>query len=331
MGVCKKPTGRGRAIFLAISAIGLLGLTTPAAFASGGGGGSMSPTPSGPRVDPAQSYRDGVAALEAGDYKKAEKKFGEVLSVARKHPEANYYMGLAKIGRGKEKSSVKYFKRAIKARDNFVEAREQLALVSLTLDDREEAMAQLAALQDLKAGCGEEECTASFRERLDGAIAKVDGALSGGEDAGSAGDEATSEETEEVSWAPSWDSGAGEYREAVKLINQDRYQEAIASLYLASANIGPHPDIYNYLGFSHRKLGKFDEAKAYYAQALKLAPDHLGATEYLGELYLELGQIKKAKRQLARLEKLCDFGCAEREELASLIEIRESVRSAARD
>jgi len=316
---------------VAMTAMIALSATPLSALANGGSsGGGLPAAQSGPRVDPAESFRQGMNALEALDYRKAEKKFKEVLSVAPKHPEANYYMGIAKIGRGKEKSSVRYFKRAIKARDGFVEAREQLALISVKLDDRKEAEAQLAALKAMKTSCAESECSAALVERYDLAIANIEAALDG-EDT----------EADDVSAAPAKDRfsglflhprevGVDRYRDAVKLINQERYEEAIEDLYHSQAIIGPHPDILNYLGYTHRKINKFDKAKSYYAQALDLAPDHLGANEYLGELYLELGEMKQAKRQLARLDSLCAFGCAEREDLARLIAIRETIRRADR-
>ncbi|MEQ8750527.1 MAG: tetratricopeptide repeat protein, partial [Amphiplicatus sp.] len=80
----------------------------------------------------------------------------------------------------------------------------------------------------------------------------------------------------------------------------------------------------------NRKLGRIEQAQDYYAQALAIDPDHLGANEYLGELYLEINEIEKARRQLAKLDALCAFGCAEREDLARLIEIKESLRRASR-
>ena len=49
----------------------------------------------------------------------------------------------------------------------------------------------------------------------------------------------------------------------------------------------------------------------YYRAALKIDPNHLGANEYLGELYLKLKQPAKAKAQLAKLEKICGTDCAE--------------------
>ena len=66
----------------------------------------------------------------------------------------------------------------------------------------------------------------------------------------------------------------------------------------------------------------------YYHQALAISPDHLGANEYLGELYLETGDIKRARQQLSRLDELCAFGCAQKEDLARLIEMKVSERHA---
>jgi hypothetical protein len=42
---------------------------------------------------------------------------------------------------------------------------------------------------------------------------------------------------------------------------------------------------------------------------------HLGANEYLGELYLETGQPELAEERLAVLKEACPDGCEELEEL----------------
>jgi tetratricopeptide (TPR) repeat protein len=299
------------------------------AFANpGAGGGGLSPVPAGPKVDPAQAYRDGVAAYQAGDYKTAEDKFKDVLSVAPDHPESNYLMGLCKVRLGKDKQSTKYFKRAVKERSDFVEAREELALVSVRLGDVEEAQKQLAALKEMEAKC------ADACERVKGAIAAIEAALappsdSEGGPAEDETDESAAEGSEFSYLFLERGEGVARYRDAVKLVNEARYEEAISVFYEAQAIVGPHPDILNYLGFAHRKLARFDEAKRYYGQALALMPDHKGANEYLGELYLEIGEIDKARRQLARLDEICTFGCAEREDLARLIAVKAGDRRAA--
>lgn len=76
-----------------------------------------------------------------------------------------------------------------------------------------------------------------------------------------------------------------------------------------------HADVYNLLGFSLRKSGDHRNALTYYQKALDFDPDHLGALEYLGELYVETKQPEKAKEQRAKLAKLCPKGCEELEDL----------------
>jgi tetratricopeptide (TPR) repeat protein len=76
-----------------------------------------------------------------------------------------------------------------------------------------------------------------------------------------------------------------------------------------------HADVYNLLGFSLRKTGDHRNALTYYQKALDFDPDHKGALEYLGELYVETKQPDKAREQRARLAKLCPTGCEELDDL----------------
>jgi Flp pilus assembly protein TadD len=78
-----------------------------------------------------------------------------------------------------------------------------------------------------------------------------------------------------------------------------------------------HADVYNLMGFSLRKTGDQKQAFTFYRKALDFDPQHKGALEYLGELYVETGQIEKAKANAEQLKKLCPAGC---EELADLQE-----------
>ena len=68
-------------------------------------------------------------------------------------------------------------------------------------------------------------------------------------------------------------------------------------------------DAYNMLGFSHRKLDNVDLAFKNYNAALEIDPSHLGANEYIGELYLEIGDLASAEKHLKVLDKACFFGC----------------------
>jgi tetratricopeptide (TPR) repeat protein len=67
-------------------------------------------------------------------------------------------------------------------------------------------------------------------------------------------------------------------------------------------------------------MKNFDIALDYYQQALAIEPDHRGANEYLGELYLQTGQPEKAEERLKVLDEECFFGCDEYDELEAAIE-----------
>src|SRR4051794_34500185 len=77
------------------------------------------------------------------------------------------------------------------------------------------------------------------------------------------------------------------YKQAKSLIDDDKYQEAIPVLQKLIKQKGAYADALNLLGYSYRKSGDSTEALDYYNQALAMEPKHLGANEYLGELYLE--------------------------------------------
>ena len=80
-----------------------------------------------------------------------------------------------------------------------------------------------------------------------------------------------------------------------------------------------HADVYNLMGFSLRKTGDYQQAYTFYRKALDFDPDHKGALEYQGELYVETGQLEKAKENMARLQKLCPAGCEELEDLEKAV------------
>ena len=76
-----------------------------------------------------------------------------------------------------------------------------------------------------------------------------------------------------------------------------------------------HADVYNLIGFSLRKTGDYKQAYTFYRKALDFNPEHKGALEYLGELYVETGQVDKARENVVRLQKLCPSGCEELSDL----------------
>ena len=82
-----------------------------------------------------------------------------------------------------------------------------------------------------------------------------------------------------------------------------------------------HADVYNLLGFSLRNDGDTKTAQTFYKKALEFDPDHKGALEYQGELYVKLGDLAKARENAARLARLCPQGCEELEDLQKAIAV----------
>lgn len=103
-------------------------------------------------------------------------------------------------------------------------------------------------------------------------------------------------------------------------IEAKEYGKAIGLLKEIARSEPKNADVQNLLGYSHRKLQKYDLALKYYQQALAIMPDHRGANEYLGELYLETGQLDKAEERLRVLDKACFWGCKEYGDLKADIE-----------
>src|SRR6266446_5422566 len=80
-----------------------------------------------------------------------------------------------------------------------------------------------------------------------------------------------------------------------------------------------HADVYNLMGFSLRKTGDYKQAYTFYGKALDFDPEHKGALEYLGELYVETGEVEKARQNVALLKRLCPSGCEELSDLEQAV------------
>jgi Flp pilus assembly protein TadD len=108
------------------------------------------------------------------------------------------------------------------------------------------------------------------------------------------------------------------------LIEEEKYQDAISALQKLLKETPTNADMLNLLAYSQRKLQRFDEALVNYQKALDIEPEHRGANEYLGELYLQLGKPDKAQERLQVLDNACFFGCDEFDELEQAIKTYQS-------
>jgi tetratricopeptide (TPR) repeat protein len=108
------------------------------------------------------------------------------------------------------------------------------------------------------------------------------------------------------------------YRAAYALIQQQRYDAGIAAL--RALRRDDHPDVANYLGYASRKLGRYDDAKFWYEEALAADPRHARTWSYYGMWHAEQGNVLKAKDYLERVRTICGSDCREYRELKGVIE-----------
>ena len=97
------------------------------------------------------------------------------------------------------------------------------------------------------------------------------------------------------------------------------YSQAFNKLNKAYKKDKKNPDILNYMGYTSRKVGNFEEAEKFYLKGLDLKPNHNGINEYLGELYVQTNRIDKANE---RLKVLKGCNCDEYAELELIIKTR---------
>lgn len=99
-----------------------------------------------------------------------------------------------------------------------------------------------------------------------------------------------------------------------------RWPDAIAELKRA-ADSG-NADWNNMMGYALRKQAAPDLAGAerHYDAALRIAPDHRGALEYSGELFLMKGDLAKAEQRAAQLARACAAACEEYADLKKAVE-----------
>ena len=112
-----------------------------------------------------------------------------------------------------------------------------------------------------------------------------------------------------------------EKKDKIKKANK-RYEKALKLLIVSNEKKPNNPDTLNYLGFTTRKLGDYENGEKFYLEGLAIEPNHVGINEYLGELYVVTNRISLAKERLKILE---NCNCKEYDQLREIIQgIRKS-------
>jgi tetratricopeptide (TPR) repeat protein len=91
----------------------------------------------------------------------------------------------------------------------------------------------------------------------------------------------------------------------------NRQDYAGAIVILSTLGHDDHPDVANLIGFASRKLGRTEDARAWYEKALAADPKHSRTWQYYGMWHLERGDRAKAEQHLERIQLICGQGCEE--------------------
>ena len=113
-------------------------------------------------------------------------------------------------------------------------------------------------------------------------------------------------------------ASAGDYEQAKAAIEAGEFAAALPILTAITTAEPQNADAWNLLGFSARKTGDLEAAAIAYARALTINPDHLGALEYQGEMFLQIGRPEAARANLETLQGLCG-ACEEAGDLQQAI------------
>ena len=112
----------------------------------------------------------------------------------------------------------------------------------------------------------------------------------------------------------------------------DGYKAAHAMIYrrhdytagidkLKSLGHDDNPDVANLIGYSSRKLGRYEDSKTWYERALAADPKHTVTWSYYGMWHAEQGNVLKAKEYLTKVASLCgNTTCREYTMLKGVIE-----------
>jgi len=110
-----------------------------------------------------------------------------------------------------------------------------------------------------------------------------------------------------------------DYRAARAMILDGNYQGGIAAMHALGHD--EHPDVANYIGYSYRKLGDYNDSKIWYEKALAADPNHVRTWSYYGMWQMEQGNRLKALEDLQKVQLICgNTTCEEYRQLKDVID-----------
>src|SRR5271170_1609141 len=98
------------------------------------------------------------------------------------------------------------------------------------------------------------------------------------------------------------------YHAAYALVyDKGDYVAGIAAL--RALGYDDNADVATMIGYASRKLGRYDDAKAWYERALAADPNHAVTWSYYGMWQAEQGNVLKAKDDLEKVRLICGTDC----------------------
>jgi Tfp pilus assembly protein PilF len=106
---------------------------------------------------------------------------------------------------------------------------------------------------------------------------------------------------------------------AQRYVERGWYRRAVGLLRQATQLAPFNADAWNELGFAYRNVENYNKSAQAYDRALSLEPEHLGALNYQGFMFLETNDPDSARDNLAQLGELCG-SCSEYQLLKDAID-----------
>ena len=96
---------------------------------------------------------------------------------------------------------------------------------------------------------------------------------------------------------------AGYHAAYVLICDKGDYVAGIAAL--RTLGYDDNADVATLIGYASRKLGRYDDAKAWYERALAADPNHAVTWSYYGMWHAEQGNLLKANDDLEKVRLIC--------------------------
>ena len=138
-----------------------------------------------------------------------------------------------------------------------------------------------------------------------GALAVAGPALAAGSSSGSSSSSSSSSYGSSSTATANTDDAAALLAEAIEFNERGWYRRAVGNLRQVTRLEPQNADAWNELGFAYRNVDNYNQSARAYDRALELDPEHLGALNYQGFMYLETNQLENARANLSQLNALC--------------------------